>query len=129
MGYRLDIYKNQHDPEHNIYYGTKLVGYTNHDEDLLCIKYLCSIREELEPDDFGYYYAPRNIELNYSEFKQFIQLYFFDLAHDEWLDPGLDDRHKEDFKRVGEVLDFGRIQIMNILKELTIEDKILVGWC
>ena len=129
MGYRLDIYKNQRDREHNIFYGTKLVGYTNYDEDLLCIKYLCSIREELEPDDFGYYYAPRKIELNYSEFKQFIQLYFFDLAHDEWLEPGLSDPKKEDFERVYEMVDFGRIQIMNILKELTIEDKIIVGWC
>lgn len=127
MGYRLDIYKNQRDSEHNIYYGTKLVGYTNHDEDLLCIKYLCSIREELEPEDFGYYYSPRKIELNYSEFKTFIQLYFYDLAFDEWLEPC--NPEKEDFIRVAEYLDFGRHQIMNILKELTIEDKIIVGWC
>lgn len=126
MGYRLDIYKNQCDQEHNIFYGTKLVGYTGHDDILLCVKYLCSIREELEPDDFGYYYCPE-IELDYSEFKQFIQLYFFDLTHDEWLDPSNND--KEDFKRVYEIVDFGRIQIMNILKELMIEDKIIVRWC
>lgn len=127
MGYRLDIYKNHHDQEHNIFYGTKLVGYTNHDEDLLCIKYLCSIREELEPDDFGYYYGPREIELNYSEFKQFIQLYFFDLAYDEWINPSR--KVDEDFERVFVMIDFGRLQIMNILKELNIEDKIIVGWC
>ena len=36
---------------------------------------------------------------------------------------------KEDFVRVAEYLDFGRLQIMNILKELTIEDIIIVGWC
>lgn len=126
MGYRLDIYKNIEDVNHNIFYGTKLVGYVDYTENLLCIKYLCSIREDLDPEDFGYYYSPQ-IELNYSEFKQFIELYFFDLAHDEWLDTCNND--KEDFERVYKMVDFGRIQIMNILKELTIEDKIIVGWC
>lgn len=126
MGYRLDIYKNVEDINHNIYYGTKLVGYVTNSGDLLSIKYLCSIRDDILPEDFGFYYCPQ-IELNYSEFKQFIELYFFDLAHDEWLDPCNND--KEDFDRVYEMVDFGRIQIMNILKELTIEDKIIVGWC
>ena len=126
MGYRLDIYKNIKDSAHNIFYGTKLIGYTDDDAELLCVKYLCSIREDIDPYDFGYYYCPE-IELNYSEFREFIQLYFFDLAHEEIENPWSHD--SDDFNRVYQMLDHGRIQIMNILKELTIEDKIIVRWC
>ena len=127
MGYRLDIYKNIVDNDHNLFYGTKLIGYMSEkEEDLYCVKYLCSIREDIEPEDFGYYYSPE-IELNFSEFKRFIMLYFFDLAQAEIIDPLKPD--KPDYENIYNVIDYGRLEIAKMLKNIMIEDKIIVRWC
>ena len=125
MGYRLDIYKNSLHRENNIFYGTKLIGYLNgHEGDLLCIKYLCKICE-VDPEDFGYYYSP-TLQLHFDEFKKFIYLYFFDLAHDELHCPTL----KADMDQsIYDIIQFGRIQIENIMKQINFLDEIIVRWC
>lgn len=127
MGYRLDIYKNTTDQENCLFYGTKLIGYmSGKEEDLYCVKYLCSIREDITPEDFGYYYSPE-IELNFSEFKKFILLYFFDLAMTEILDPWKPDN--PDYENIYDVLNYGREEISKMLNSLMIEDKVIVRWC
>lgn len=131
MGYRLDIYKNEVNRENNLYYGTKLIGYCDyHEEELLCVNYLCSIREDLTPEDFGYYYAPE-INLTYGEFKRFIYLYFFDLTHEEL--------HYPSSNKVGDVIsisghiynciDYYYNVIKDIFSKLCFLDHVIVRWC
>ena len=128
MGYRLDIYKNSVTPENNIYYGTKLIGYCDyHEYELLCVKYLCSIRDDIEPDDFGYYFTPE-VELTIEEFKKFIQLYMFDLAHEELHYPF--PNNDTDFDHVYKVIDNFRKEITEMANIIDADTKcIIVRWC
>ncbi len=128
MGYRLDIYKNEVNRENNLYYGTKLIGYCDHEEDkLLCVKYLCQIREDLSVEDFGYYYAPE-INLTYGEFKRFIYLYFFDLTHEEYHYPSIKE-DITDYAHIYNCIDHYNEIIKGILSKLCFLDHVIIRWC
>lgn len=78
MGYRLDINRINHEMEvKNIYYGTKLYGYTLELDKSLSYKFLKTIHKFTGEEyfDYGYY---NKVILNYEELCLFLELYNID---------------------------------------------------
>ena len=132
MGYRLDINKYDKDGrETNIFYGTKLIGYTDDDYKLLCVNYLYD-EGLLEPEDVVGWYCTPTIEVSYSQLVEFINLYFFDLMHDRYVDllkDALEHNGKFDYKNFSDYMDDWISMIDTIVNGCDEFDTITIGWC
>ena len=86
MGYRLNVRKmneEEKDKIINVYYGTKLYGYTT-EEELISYMYLVSIGK-LEHDEFFAYSSNQFFALNKKEFTIFCYLYNIDMEKNVFL--------------------------------------------
>ncbi len=137
MGYRLsidaiscDYHEDKNDSRlsyHNkqLYYGTKLYGYTLDLEESLSYNFLLALGKFDDYDTYFGYSASNEIILNYKQLCFFLKLYSLDLDKDR---KEYNENYSEDYKEGWFLEDKDILNIFN--KPFEFEDEnFLVYWC
>lgn len=137
MGYRLSIdaiscnyHKNEDDPRlsyhtKQLYYGTKLYGYTLDLEDSLSYNFLLALGKFEDYDTYFGYSASQELILNYKQLCFFLKLYSLDLDKDR---EEYNEKYSEDYKEGWFLEDRDILNIFNNSIEFE-EKNFLVYWC
>lgn len=128
MGYRLDInIVDVYGNEKNVYYGTKLIGYVKHAENLNCVKYL--IESGVVPEEHLDYFKCGSVptyEISYEELCIFINLYCYDLVNASIND---DYYVAKNFEQISNLIDLCHDLISTVSCSCDTFDTITIGWC